>query len=236
MKDGFIIRKPTVIHSRSRARRSAEAKSKGRHSGYGAFSPRTGAGALSLSRHSQLGSRHHFPSRARSISGGRCSAGAPQLPSTYSTWWGGTPAPRPAQSISPTPPLPWTARCQLHVGPPSQPEARTPCLPPGLPCCKHDGARLLARSRHDLAAGHNQATQQVHHRESQHCRSASGRLRPRRACSLPAGCTHLMAASTRHERSEGAIVLAHAVRASWLAVPCELPPARQLSCAPARCS
>jgi len=35
VKDGFIIRKPTVIHSRSRARRSAEAKSKGRHSGYG---------------------------------------------------------------------------------------------------------------------------------------------------------------------------------------------------------
>ncbi len=35
MKDGFVIRKPTVIHSRARARRNAEAKSKGRHSGYG---------------------------------------------------------------------------------------------------------------------------------------------------------------------------------------------------------
>lgn len=40
MKDGYVIRKPTVIHSRSRARRSAEAKSKGRHSGYGALPSR----------------------------------------------------------------------------------------------------------------------------------------------------------------------------------------------------
>ncbi|KAK2418758.1 60S ribosomal protein L19-1 [Trifolium repens] len=35
VKDGFIIRKPTKIHSRSRARRMKEAKKKGRHSGYG---------------------------------------------------------------------------------------------------------------------------------------------------------------------------------------------------------
>ncbi|KAL0414781.1 UNVERIFIED_CONTAM: 60S ribosomal protein L19-3 [Sesamum radiatum] len=35
IKDGFIIRKPTKIHSRSRARRMKEAKRKGRHSGYG---------------------------------------------------------------------------------------------------------------------------------------------------------------------------------------------------------
>nr|GEV73004.1 60S ribosomal protein L19-1 [Tanacetum cinerariifolium] len=35
VKDGFIIRKPTKIHSRSRARRMAVAKRKGRHSGYG---------------------------------------------------------------------------------------------------------------------------------------------------------------------------------------------------------
>lgn len=35
IKDGFIIRKPQKIHSRSRARLAAEAKSKGRHSGYG---------------------------------------------------------------------------------------------------------------------------------------------------------------------------------------------------------
>lgn len=35
MKDGFIIRKPTKIHSRSRARALNEAKRKGRHSGYG---------------------------------------------------------------------------------------------------------------------------------------------------------------------------------------------------------
>ena len=35
VKDGFIIRKPTKIHSRSRARRMKEAKSKGRHAGYG---------------------------------------------------------------------------------------------------------------------------------------------------------------------------------------------------------
>ncbi|CAL4913260.1 unnamed protein product [Urochloa decumbens] len=35
VKDGFIIRKPQKIHSRSRARRAHEAKQKGRHSGYG---------------------------------------------------------------------------------------------------------------------------------------------------------------------------------------------------------
>ncbi|CAM8882503.1 unnamed protein product [Rhodiola kirilowii] len=35
VKDGFIIRKPTKIHSRSRARRMNIAKMKGRHSGYG---------------------------------------------------------------------------------------------------------------------------------------------------------------------------------------------------------
>ena len=37
VKDGFIIRKPTKIHSRSRARRMKEAKRKGRHSGYGSY-------------------------------------------------------------------------------------------------------------------------------------------------------------------------------------------------------
>jgi hypothetical protein len=36
VKDGFVIRKPQKIHSRARARRSAEAKAKGRHTGYGA--------------------------------------------------------------------------------------------------------------------------------------------------------------------------------------------------------
>ncbi|KAG0498747.1 hypothetical protein HPP92_003438 [Vanilla planifolia] len=35
VKDGYIIKKPMKIHSRSRARRMAEAKRKGRHSGYG---------------------------------------------------------------------------------------------------------------------------------------------------------------------------------------------------------
>ncbi|CAN4121024.1 unnamed protein product [Withania somnifera] len=35
VKDGFIIGKPTKIHSRSRARRMKEAKRKGRHSGHG---------------------------------------------------------------------------------------------------------------------------------------------------------------------------------------------------------
>ncbi|XVF01569.1 hypothetical protein REPUB_Repub04eG0100300 [Reevesia pubescens] len=35
VNNGFIIRKPTKIHSRSRARRVKEAKRKGRHSGYG---------------------------------------------------------------------------------------------------------------------------------------------------------------------------------------------------------
>ncbi|KAL4396652.1 hypothetical protein AHAS_Ahas01G0113300 [Arachis hypogaea] len=38
VKDGFIIRKPTNIHSCSRARRMKEAKRKGRHSGYGIYS------------------------------------------------------------------------------------------------------------------------------------------------------------------------------------------------------
>ncbi|KAL2941087.1 60S ribosomal protein L19-2 [Bienertia sinuspersici] len=35
IKDGFIIKKPSNIHSRARARRMNEAKRKGRHSGYG---------------------------------------------------------------------------------------------------------------------------------------------------------------------------------------------------------
>eukprot|EP00879_Flechtneria_rotunda_P000214 GHRR01000288.1.p1 GENE.GHRR01000288.1~~GHRR01000288.1.p1 ORF type:complete len:204 (+),score=78.35 GHRR01000288.1:65-676(+) len=35
VKDGFVIRKPQTIHSRARARRQAEAKAKGRHTGYG---------------------------------------------------------------------------------------------------------------------------------------------------------------------------------------------------------
>lgn len=35
IKDGFVIKKPTKIHSRARARAAAEAKSKGRHTGYG---------------------------------------------------------------------------------------------------------------------------------------------------------------------------------------------------------
>jgi large subunit ribosomal protein L19e len=35
VKDGFVIKKPTKIHSRARAREAAEAKAKGRHSGYG---------------------------------------------------------------------------------------------------------------------------------------------------------------------------------------------------------
>jgi large subunit ribosomal protein L19e len=35
IKDGFVIRKPEAIHSRARARLSAEAKAKGRHSGHG---------------------------------------------------------------------------------------------------------------------------------------------------------------------------------------------------------
>jgi len=35
IKDGFIIRKPTAIHSRFRARQRSEAKMKGRHMGFG---------------------------------------------------------------------------------------------------------------------------------------------------------------------------------------------------------
>lgn len=35
IKDGFVIKKPAVVHSRARARAAAAAKSKGRHSGYG---------------------------------------------------------------------------------------------------------------------------------------------------------------------------------------------------------
>merc|ERR1712182_173692 len=35
VKDGFVIRKPENIHSRSRARLSAAAKANGRHTGYG---------------------------------------------------------------------------------------------------------------------------------------------------------------------------------------------------------
>merc|ERR1711959_289514 len=35
VQDGFVIRKPQIIHSRSRAQRWNEAKKKGRHTGYG---------------------------------------------------------------------------------------------------------------------------------------------------------------------------------------------------------
>jgi large subunit ribosomal protein L19e len=35
VKDGFVIKKPENIHSRSRARLAAAAKAKGRHTGYG---------------------------------------------------------------------------------------------------------------------------------------------------------------------------------------------------------
>merc|ERR1712167_42955 len=35
VKDGFVIRKPTKIHSRARTRKALEAKRKGRHTGYG---------------------------------------------------------------------------------------------------------------------------------------------------------------------------------------------------------
>ena len=35
IKNGLIIKKPNVVHSRSRANRHAAAKAKGRHSGYG---------------------------------------------------------------------------------------------------------------------------------------------------------------------------------------------------------
>ncbi len=35
IKDGFVIKKPQVVHSRSRVLRQLEAKRKGRHTGYG---------------------------------------------------------------------------------------------------------------------------------------------------------------------------------------------------------
>mgnify|MGYP003884883427 FL=1 len=35
VKDGFVLRKPNVIHSRSRVKRRLEAKAKGRHTGFG---------------------------------------------------------------------------------------------------------------------------------------------------------------------------------------------------------
>ncbi|KAL0397286.1 UNVERIFIED_CONTAM: 60S ribosomal protein L19-3 [Sesamum calycinum] len=35
IKDGFILKKPSKLHSRSRAREAMEARRKGRHSGYG---------------------------------------------------------------------------------------------------------------------------------------------------------------------------------------------------------
>lgn len=35
IKDGFIIKRSTKIHSRSRSRQTCEAKARGRHSGYG---------------------------------------------------------------------------------------------------------------------------------------------------------------------------------------------------------
>ena len=35
VNDGLIIRKPVAVHSRARTRKIAEARRKGRHSGYG---------------------------------------------------------------------------------------------------------------------------------------------------------------------------------------------------------
>jgi large subunit ribosomal protein L19e len=35
VKDGYIVRKPQTVHSRSRVRRHLEAKRKGRHTGTG---------------------------------------------------------------------------------------------------------------------------------------------------------------------------------------------------------
>ena len=35
IKDGYVIKKPAVVHSRSRANKNLEAKRKGRHSGHG---------------------------------------------------------------------------------------------------------------------------------------------------------------------------------------------------------
>ena len=35
MKDGLLIKKPISVHSKARARLAKEAKSKGRHTGYG---------------------------------------------------------------------------------------------------------------------------------------------------------------------------------------------------------
>jgi large subunit ribosomal protein L19e len=35
VRDGLIIRKPVAVHSRARTRKNAEARRKGRHSGYG---------------------------------------------------------------------------------------------------------------------------------------------------------------------------------------------------------
>ena len=37
IKNGLIIKKPTVVHSRSRAKRYLAARKKGRHMGYGMF-------------------------------------------------------------------------------------------------------------------------------------------------------------------------------------------------------
>lgn len=82
VKDGFIIRKPQKIHSRSRARRAAEAKSKGRHTGYGeegraasgGGTRPVGAGQPCLARHGSAGARQL--SDATAASRGACWSGA----------------------------------------------------------------------------------------------------------------------------------------------------------------
>ena len=43
VKDGFVIKKPTVIHSRARFTKRLEAKRKGRHTGYGKRRGKAGA-------------------------------------------------------------------------------------------------------------------------------------------------------------------------------------------------
>jgi large subunit ribosomal protein L19e len=48
-----VIRKPTTIHSRARARRQAEAKAKGRHTGYGKHGTQAGSTRQAVSASAQ---------------------------------------------------------------------------------------------------------------------------------------------------------------------------------------
>ena len=68
IKDGFVIKKPNVIHSRARARKLLEAKRKGRHCGHGVpySSPCGRMSMTTIAQESDVERERHVCHRRRS--------------------------------------------------------------------------------------------------------------------------------------------------------------------------